>query len=90
VGWAFGLLCGSVGLTWLYLASHRSILAVALWHTAYNFGTATQAGGGVPAAVLSTLVMCWAAALLVQEARQATKSSQLRTTGREASAPGVR
>lgn len=57
VGWAIGLLSGSIWLTWLYRESGSSIAVVALWHTAFNFATATAAAAGLPAAVASTLVM---------------------------------
>ena len=57
IGWAVGLLCGSIWLTWLYQRAGQSILLVALWHTAFNFSTATAAAAGLPAAVASTLVM---------------------------------
>jgi membrane protease YdiL (CAAX protease family) len=58
-GWAFGLLCGAFVLTQVYLLCGHSVLCAALWHTAYNMMVATQAGQGLPAAVISTLVMVW-------------------------------
>lgn len=64
IGWTVGLLSGSILLTWMYQASGYSILVVALWHTAFNFSTATEATSGVPAAVISTLVMVAAVVLL--------------------------
>lgn len=64
IGWGVGLLSGSIFLTWYYRGAQRSILIVALWHTLFNFGTATQATAGVPAAVLSTVVMVVAFSLL--------------------------
>lgn len=57
IGWSVGIGCGSLFLTWLYACARHSILVVALWHTAYNFTTATAASAGVAAAVSSTLVM---------------------------------
>lgn len=57
IGWALGLLSGSVWLAWMYTEGHGSILLVALWHTAFNFATATTAGAGVSAAVASSIVM---------------------------------
>jgi membrane protease YdiL (CAAX protease family) len=65
IGWAAGLLCGSICLTWLYQSAGRSILVVALWHTAFNFATATRASAGVAAAVASTAVMIATVAILV-------------------------
>ena len=57
IGWAIGLGFGSVVLTWLYQSAGRSILIVALWHTAYNFTTATEATGGIAAAVATAAVI---------------------------------
>jgi membrane protease YdiL (CAAX protease family) len=57
IGWVVGIGFGSVFLTWLYQAASSSILVVALWHTAYNFATATEASSGLPAAVTSTVVI---------------------------------
>ena len=57
IGWAVGLGFGSVVLTWLYQSAGRSILIVALWHTAYNFTTATEAAGGITAAVATAAVI---------------------------------
>lgn len=59
LGWAFGLLCGAFVLTYLYLLSGRSILVLALWHTTYNMMVAPPAGAGLPAAVITTVVMIW-------------------------------
>lgn len=64
IGWSLGLLSGSILLTWMYQASGYSILVVALWHTAFNFSTATDVTSGVPAAVISTVVMVVAVVLL--------------------------
>lgn len=63
VGWALGLVCGTFFLTWLYLSSGRSILVLALWHMSYNMMVATPAGAGIPAAVLSTVIMLWGAVI---------------------------
>ena len=52
-----GLGFGSVVLTWMYRSAQRSILIVALWHSAFNLATATRASAGVAAAVASTAVM---------------------------------
>jgi membrane protease YdiL (CAAX protease family) len=57
IGWAIGIGFGSVFLTWLYQSAQRSILVVALWHTAYNFATATDAADGVAAAATSAAVI---------------------------------
>lgn len=57
IGWVIGIGFGSLLLTWLYRSALCSILVVALWHTAYNFATATEASAGVPAAVASSAVI---------------------------------
>ncbi|MCB1517082.1 MAG: CPBP family intramembrane metalloprotease [Hyphomicrobiaceae bacterium] len=56
-GWAIGLLLGAFVFTYLYVTFSRSLLVVALWHTAYNLSVATFAARGLPAALISTLVM---------------------------------
>ncbi|WP_062530651.1 CPBP family intramembrane glutamic endopeptidase [Demequina rhizosphaerae] len=66
VGWVVGIGFGSVLLTWLYDSAERSILVVALWHTAYNLTTATEAAAGVAAAVSSTVVMAASVAILLR------------------------
>jgi uncharacterized protein len=70
VGWAVGLYAGSIVLTWLYAASGRSILVVALWHTTYNFTSATRAMNGLPAAVTSTAVMVVAVLIVIVAMRR--------------------
>ena len=56
-GWAIGLLLGAFVFTYLYVTFSRSLLVVALWHAAYNLSVATFAARGLPAALISTLVM---------------------------------
>jgi uncharacterized protein len=73
VGWVIGLYAGSVLLTWLYAASGRSIVVVALWHTTYNFTSGTSAMTGLPAAVTSTAVMVVAALVIIRYQRQETR-----------------
>lgn len=69
VGFVFSLGCGSLVLTWLYNGSGASILACAVWHGLFNMATATAAGNGVIAAVVSTLVIGQALVLLRLELR---------------------
>jgi uncharacterized protein len=66
IGWVLGLLAGSVVLTRLYVGSGRSVLLVALWHTAFNFTSATTATQGLSAAITSTAVMVAAVVVLVR------------------------
>lgn len=63
IGWLVGIGFGSVFLTWMYQKAHHSILVVALWHTAYNFTTATQATASM-AVVSSALVIVVGVAVL--------------------------
>lgn len=65
IGWLFGLLCGSICLTWLYDTARSSVPVVALWHTTFNFATGTQASAGTAAAIASTLVMVATVAIVV-------------------------
>jgi uncharacterized protein len=58
-GWLFALVCGAFVLAQVYLATSRSILCVALWHSAYNMMVATEIGTGLPAAIVGTAVMVW-------------------------------
>jgi membrane protease YdiL (CAAX protease family) len=57
IGWVVGIGFGSVMLTWLYDRASHSILVVALWHTAYNFTTATEASAGTTAALVTAAVI---------------------------------
>ena len=64
IGWFFGLMSGAILFTWLYNSTDGSLLAVALWHGAFNFITASAAGEGLGAAIMSVFVMVWAVALI--------------------------
>jgi membrane protease YdiL (CAAX protease family) len=59
IGWVIGLVLGAFAMADLYFRSGRSILAVALWHASYNFAVAVPGAAGLPAAIVSTLVMVW-------------------------------
>ncbi len=66
VGWALGLALGAVFLTWLFNSARGSLLVIVLWHGLFNLFTASEAGEGTIAAVVSSGVMVLAiAALLV-------------------------
>jgi len=69
-GWLLGLTAGSILLTWLYASSGRSIAVVSLWHTAFNFTTATHAAAGVPAAAASTVVIFLAIGIVLGSSRR--------------------
>ena len=43
----------------------RSVLLVALWHTAYNVTSATAVTDGLPAALTSTVVMVAAVVIVI-------------------------
>jgi membrane protease YdiL (CAAX protease family) len=73
VGWAVGIGFGSVVLTWLYDSANRSILLVALWHTAYNFATATDAAGGIAAALATAAVIVAGVVILRRPATWAVR-----------------
>jgi uncharacterized protein len=58
-GFVMAMLAGSIVLTWMYEGAGASILIAAIWHTALNLGSATQAGEGLPAALISVVVIGW-------------------------------
>lgn len=59
-GWALGLFAGALVFTWLFNSTGGSVPVVALAHGCFNFISASNAGNGVLAAVISTVVMVWA------------------------------
>ena len=67
IGWLFGITSGSIVLTWLYKHSGSSILLVAVWHTAFNYTSATATATGPVAAISSTLVMIAAVWIVIAE-----------------------
>ena len=73
LGWAFGLAMGSFVLAHLYVMTGRSLGAVVAWHVVYNYCVATEATSGLVAAVVSTAVMIWGAAVAMQWARSAAR-----------------
>lgn len=87
-GWVLGLLAGSVVLTRLYVGSGRSVLLVALWHTAFDFTSATAATRGLSAAITSTAVMVAAVVVLVRaRTRDRAAPSARHTRERRGRAP---
>jgi len=65
IGWALGLFAGAIVFTWLLNSTSGSILAVAVWHGCFNYLSASSAGNGVLAAVVSTIVMVWAVVVVL-------------------------
>jgi len=63
-GFGLGLVLGGFVLAQVSAASRGSVMAAALWHSGYNFGTATE-GAALLQAGLSAIVMTWGAALLL-------------------------
>jgi membrane protease YdiL (CAAX protease family) len=55
-----GLISGAIVLTWIYVGSGGSVLIVALWHLALNFGSATAAGRGLPGMLIWLGIVVWA------------------------------
>ncbi len=65
VGWLIGLFAGAILFTWLTNSTAGSILIVAVWHGCFNFLTSSEGGSTTLAAVVSTIVMIWAVAVVV-------------------------
>jgi membrane protease YdiL (CAAX protease family) len=66
VVWMLGLFASAVILTWLYNSTQDSILMVAIWHGCFNFVTASTADAGILPAVMTTIVIIWAAVVIVR------------------------
>jgi membrane protease YdiL (CAAX protease family) len=79
VGWLLGLTAGSIVLGWLYNRSGGSVALVAVWHACFNMVSATAAGSGLVAAIVTTVVMVQAVVLVVAElvARRQSRPSVL-------------
>lgn len=56
-GWLVALPFGALVLGWLYERTGQSLLLVALFHAALNWASATEATAGLPAVVVSALVV---------------------------------
>ncbi|MBP7688568.1 MAG: CPBP family intramembrane metalloprotease [Thermoflexales bacterium] len=65
IGWVIGLIAGAIVFTWLFNSSGGSLLMVIIWHGCFNFISASDAGNGILAAVVSTIVMVWAVLVIV-------------------------
>jgi membrane protease YdiL (CAAX protease family) len=57
IGFLIGLTYGSIVLTWLYLGTGGSILAVASWHGLFNMATATDGATDIIAGTVSALAI---------------------------------
>jgi membrane protease YdiL (CAAX protease family) len=73
-GFVFGIFAGSIVLTWLYEGAGGSVLLVTLWHTSFNLGSASMAGEGAIAALVTVFVI--ASAFVI--ARSWHRSDQVR------------
>ena len=60
IGWLLSLAAGTIVFTWLYNSSRGSVLILLLWHGSFDFITASNAGEGLAAIILSVIVMIWA------------------------------
>jgi deazaflavin-dependent oxidoreductase (nitroreductase family) len=65
-----GLGSGAIVFGWLYERSGGSILIVALAHLSLNMATATQAGRGLPQALVTSVIVAWAVAIVIAELRR--------------------
>jgi membrane protease YdiL (CAAX protease family) len=76
-GFVIAMLAGSIVLTWIYEGAGASILLAAIWHTALNMGSATRAGEGLLAIVVSAVVIGWAFLIARSWHRQEAESKTL-------------
>lgn len=66
IGWAVTLFAGSVLLTWLYNSASNSILMAAIWHTSFNFVTASPADTGLLPMVISMIIILFAVVVVAR------------------------
>ena len=79
-GFVVGLTLGAILLTWLYNSTGGSVLAVAIWHALFDFFSATEATDGLMNAVMSTVVMFWAIAIVILCDRSTLTAGRARRT----------
>ncbi len=60
LGWGIGLFAGAIVFTWLFNSTEGSILVAAIFHGSFNYISASNAGNGLLAAVVSTIIIIWA------------------------------
>jgi membrane protease YdiL (CAAX protease family) len=65
IGWIIGLYAGAIVFTWLFNSTEGSILVVAVFHGCFNYMSASSAGNGLLAAIVSTMVMIWAVVVVL-------------------------
>src|SRR4051812_591707 len=75
IGWAMGLFCGAVVLSWLYNRSGGSILLVSIWHGTFNLVSGTDAATGLLAAASTMAVIVLAVTLVVLEIRASRRGT---------------
>jgi CAAX protease family protein len=64
IGWLIGIFTGAVVFTWLVNSTEGSILLAAVFHGCFNYISASSAGNGLLAAVVSAMVMIWAVVVI--------------------------
>ena len=64
-----GFAAGGFVLTAVFNAAGASVLAVVVWHAAYNVGAGTDGGGGLVAPVMTACVIFWAVTLVRRHRR---------------------
>jgi membrane protease YdiL (CAAX protease family) len=62
---ALGIASGSIVYTWLYNNTKGSVFMAILFHGVFNFITASKAGEGLPAALISTVTIVAAVVLVL-------------------------
>lgn len=64
-GFFIGIMLGGIVYTWLFNSTGGSVLAVALLHASMNFVTASRAGQGAVAAIVSMSFVIWGILVII-------------------------